>query len=109
MFRGMVVSGFLIQAIVISIILFIVFIVLQIFISRSKNKWYGMIIPLMYFCVAIVVSVITGVNGGTFAAFLYPFLLLNIPTMIFMIIYAICRENIKIKKTEIAQLNIENI
>lgn len=86
-------------------VLFIAIICLQIFLSNRKNKWAGRILPLLCFLfTALIVPLnmaapATGINTN-YINLVIAFLILNIPTIIFMTIYCVCRKH-KAKKASI--------
>jgi len=83
------------------------FILLQIFLSKRDNKWLGLILPIICFCVAIAGSgyqiyewsaTAYGTTASAFgwagatAAFFFAY---NIPTVILLVIYFACRRKTK--------------
>ena len=92
-------------------------IVLQIFLSKKENRWAGLILPIISFCISLIAllsiaafSVLTQTetvaeNGviieqtvqsatatsSFIVTIVYVFLLYNIPTAVFLAIYAACR------------------
>ncbi|SHH62330.1 hypothetical protein [Clostridium intestinale] len=123
-------------------LVFVLFIVgliyLQIRLSKMKNKWFGLIIPTIFFIfsllgvlnmavytsftketintldesgVVIAKQVIenssTNVPSLIFTTVII-LLLYNIPTAIFLGIYAVCRDKIK-KNSELEKMNIQDL
>jgi len=96
---------------------FIIFLVgpilLQIFLSKSKNKWLGLILPAINFLLSIIAvlgmaffekpSIAQIIMQATML-----FLAWNIPTAILIAIYYLCREKFK-KKKEIDKMNIQDL
>lgn len=76
-------------------------ILLQIYLSKSENKWLGLILPLITlgYSILAVLNIIafTSVTSTVFTA-IYVFAIFNISTVILLAIYAGCRE--KRKKTK---------
>lgn len=85
---------------------------LQIFLSRKNIKWYGLIIPLITFIFATLLSLwntpaSTGLSvladgkiieesvqiSSTSTLLFLAILILNIPTLIFIVIYFVCRRD----------------
>lgn len=90
-------------------------VVLQIFLSKSNNKWLGLILPIITFCLSLIVvsSVFTfsftstnvqvmdenGIvlqeestqpenqNSSSIVSLIMPFIMMNIPTTIYLAIY----------------------
>lgn len=112
----------LLFVLLILVILCIGIIFLQIFLSKKKNKWFGLILPLIAFCfsliaVTIVVAniatniqiesisedgeVIQEVNepitdsGSIIGTAVFAFLIFNSPTAVLLTIYLACREKQK--------------
>lgn len=105
---------------------------LQIFLSKKKNKWLGLIIPFFCFLLSIAavfslsmfnhtsISLVTdGIKTtvvesdkpdmpSIIAAALPVFLISNIPTAIFASIYFACREKMKLR-TELDKMNIQDL
>ncbi len=85
---------------------------LQIFLSNKKIKWLGLILPMLTFLPSlfILLQIATvGQDTNAILAMLLPiFLVLNIPTAILLIIYAVCRQNYKAKQ-EIEKMNIQDL
>lgn len=86
-------------------ILFIAIICLQIFLSNRKNKWAGLILPLLCFLFTVLIVPLnltapaTGIHTN-YINLVIVFVLLNMPTIIFMTIYCVCRKH-KAKKASI--------
>lgn len=87
-------------------ILLVVIISLQIFLSTRENKWFGFILPILCFLFAVFVVPLntlapaTGIDMSYIFTLIVAFVLYNIPTMIFMAIYYVCR---RIKEKKIVQ------
>lgn len=75
---------------------------LQIYLSKKENKWLGVFIPVLSFCSATLFAIFNGSSLGIFVV-------LNIPTVIYFVVYAACREKLKIKKSELAKINIQDL
>lgn len=86
-------------------VLFIAIICLQIFLSNRKNKWVGLILPFFCFLLTLLIVPLniaapaTGINTN-YINLVIAFVILNIPTIIFMTIYCVCRKH-KAKKASI--------
>ena len=66
---------------------------LEIYLSSRQNKWFGVFIPVLWFFGTIIPLAsssekITGTAIGLF-------LLLNVPTTIYLLIFFACREKIR--------------
>lgn len=89
-------------------LLFIAMTFLQIFLSKRKDKFMGLVLPILIFIRSLytVYSLWTlNLTGGEI--FLY-FLFVNIPTVIFIGIYIISRNRIKINE-DIEKMNIQDL
>ncbi len=91
--------------------IFVGLIVLQVFLSRSKNKALGRIIPTIFFIIGLLFSVITVFNivEGTAFDFVMAFILPQISTIIFYVIYLIVRSTAKEKDKSIEQVELEKM
>lgn len=97
---------------------------LQVFLSRRESRWPGLALPV----VSLILSVVVGVGnvafstvtttqdgvrtavhnpGAPFAA-LAVFLIMNIPTVVYLAIYFSCRENAR-RKREMARMNAQDL
>ena len=88
-------------------------ILLQIFLSGKENKWLGLILPgvtLIYSLLAVAgLAFYEGTSGWeVFATILTTFVLTNIPTMILLGIYAACRGKFK-KNKALEKMNIQDL
>lgn len=111
---------------------------LQIFLSKTKNKWLGLIIPLICFIFSIFTilslsmytttrstsmtqSIGVEVTDKTItsqsekpsmismlATVIPVFLITNIPTLIFLAIYFACREKLKLRN-ELDKMNVQDL
>lgn len=85
---------------------------LQIFLSRKESKVLGLILPGLNFLYSLIVMfnlLADDLSGfGLFGLIFSTFLLANIPTMIFIIIYFVCKKSIK-KNKEIEKMNIHDL
>jgi hypothetical protein len=85
--------------IIILVIILVALSVIEIFLSKNKVKWLGLILPLISFIFALVFGcgrVISDLEANI-GIILKDFVLLfafNIPTAIFLIIYFNCRKKI---------------
>lgn len=90
--------------IIIFIIVLISLFILQVFFSKSKLKWPGLIFPILFFIMSVFFALRTiRIETGVLAFILY-----NIPTLIFSVIYYIYNCNMK-KNNEIDKMNIRDL
>lgn len=68
---------------------------LQVFLSKKENRWWGLLIPILFFGASL--NLLTHVDDRGVLSVIGIFLSTNIFTLISVIIYYICRENLKIK------------
>ncbi|GKU24934.1 hypothetical protein [Clostridium folliculivorans] len=92
--------------------MFCITLILQVFLSKRKNKWLGLILPIISFMISLLVPLNTITDGRTttevIAQFLVSLILANIPTIIFVLIYIICRDKYK-KKKEMDKIDIRDL
>ena len=71
---------------------------LQIFLSKRENKWFGLILPILSVLFAVLIVPlnmmvpVTGIDISFIITLILAFALYNIPTIIFGIIYVVCRK-----------------
>lgn len=104
-----------------ALVIFTGFILLQIFLSKKDNKWLGLMLPIICFCVAVAGSgyqiyewsattygnTNTSAFGwvGAAAAFFFTY---NIPTVILLVIYFACRGKQRRKKA-LDKMNVQDL
>lgn len=103
----------------VSILLFFVLalsvggIFLQICLSKKKSKWFGLILPIITFLYSLVmifnIAILDGMTGGEiFILFGSTFIISNIPTIVLLVIYFGCRENMK-SRSQLDKMNIQDL
>lgn len=93
-------NGVVVLAIIIGIL------ILQIFLSKAKNKWLGIIIPVFNVIFAIIFSL----NGREWGAAIVSFLIMIVPFVINIIIYLTCRSKLDEKNNrELDKMKIEDL
>lgn len=91
------------------------FLILQIFLSRSESKWSGLILPAITFMVSLIallsVAAFEDVSfWSVMSVMLIAFISYNIPTVIFLGIYAACRSRRRKKKEyQMNKMNIQDL
>lgn len=98
---------------IILLLIFAGIIWLQLFLSKKSNKWFGLIIPAIFFVYSILlvlnIAVFDNMSGwDVFSLLASTFLLSNIPTIILLVIYFACREKIK-RNDELQKMNIQDL
>lgn len=89
-------------------------ILLQIFLSRRASRWPGLLLPGVTFFYSLVmllsVAAYNGNNGmeGAVAALLSVLVLGNIPTVMLLIIYALCRRGERTQR-ELNKMNAQDL
>lgn len=89
-------------------------ILLQIFLSRRASRWPGLLLPGVTFFYSLVmllsVAAYNGNNGmeGVVAALLSALVLGNIPTVMLLIIYALCRRGERTQR-ELNKMNAQDL
>ena len=103
-------SRFLAVALIVFLVLIVGGVALQIFLSRRKSKWLGLILPLLTFLYALALTLnVTSIDGAfPWGALLAAFLLGNIPTLVLLAIYWAAREKLRVKD-QIDKMNIDDL
>ena len=88
-------------------------IVLQIYLSKKKNKWLGLILPLICLIFSLSMTVAISIYGNMtkgeiFSLISSNFLIANVPTIVLLGIYFGCREKIKRNKA-LEKMNIQDL
>ena len=88
-------------------------ILLQIFLSRRKSRWPGLVLPALTFLYSLLsifsMAVLPGATALSIASTLVMTLLLsNIPTLILLAIYFACREKQK-RNRQLDKMNIQDL
>ena len=86
---------------------------LQIFLSKMKNKWLGLILPILSFAYSLlmVLSIATFETmgkGQIWMSVISTFLISNTPTIVLLAIYFGIREKMKMR-SEIDKMNIKDL
>jgi len=90
----------------ISLIFMVGIIILQIFLSKRENKWFGLILPIINIIYSIIaISDVAFLKNASIAQIIIQsamsFFLCNTSTIILVTIYFIYREKLKKSKNEI--------
>ena len=98
---------------IIGLLLFVGCIVLQIWLSLRENPYLGLILPGISLLVSVLfvlnMAVLPGDGNGTVQV-LTALVLYNIPTVIFLIIHFICRDNLRRRqKRQMERMNIQDL
>ena len=102
------------RVLTVMLIVFVVLIVggvlLQIFLSRRKSKWPGLILPLLTFLYSLVLVLNVTSTDGTFPwnAALASLVIGNIPTLVLLAIYWAAREKFRVKD-QIDKMNLNDL
>ena len=85
-------------------------VLLQIFLSRREGRWRGLILPLLTFLYSLLMACSAVAYNGEipWGAILASLILGNIPTVILLAIYAVCREKFR-KQSELDKMNIKDL
>ncbi len=86
---------------------------LQIFLSKKRSKWLGLILPTITFLYSLLmvfsIAIFDGMTGKEIFMLIAPVALFsNIPTIILLGIYLGCRENIK-TRAQLDKMNIQDL
>lgn len=83
-----------------SLVVIAVAILLQVFLSRRKSKWPGLVLPAISFLASflypfVLIVPAASTTFGFIFRMMETWLLVNIPTAIFLAIYFVCRRHTK--------------
>ena len=79
--------------------------ILQVYLSKRESKWPGLALPIATFFLSVMVVLGIGMYGGAAMALVFLFLLMNIPTVILLVIYIVCRG----KRQKLEQINLSKM
>lgn len=95
-----------IKKVFVALMIIISLLALQILLSRAKNKWLGIIIPVLNLIIAILFSL----NQATWGDAMVYFLIMIIPLVVNIGIYLNCRSKLKGKNnSELIKMKIEDL
>jgi len=86
-------------------------VLLQIFLSRQKSKWAGLILPavcLLYPLILILNAAAVGNAGSVIATMMMSVFMGSIPAAILLAVYFACRSG-RTKKQEMEKMNIQDL
>lgn len=85
-------------------------ILLQIFLSKQKNKWLGLVLPALYLIVAFIGSFGLMIYDGQILPILIVFFILSIPVVILLLIHFAIRGKMSGNHTdELDKMNIQDL
>lgn len=92
------------------VLIFIASLALQVFLSLQKNKWFGIVLPIIYLLLAAFVAFGLMMYQGDIAPIIIAFVLYSIPAIIHFVIYLVCRAKVKEKNnSELEKMNIQDL
>lgn len=94
----------MIRLLIIALIVICV-VILQIVLSRTKSKIPGLVLPALCFLFSLIVPL--NMIAANSAALLF-WLIVNIPTIILLLVYFVCRQQYK-KKNHIEKMKIQDL
>jgi Na+-driven multidrug efflux pump len=94
------------------------FVVLQIILSKRDNIWLGLMLPIIWFCIALAGSgyqvyewsldnTTTNSLGWVGAAVAF-FFAYNVPTVVLLVIYFVCRGKRR-RKQALDKMNVQDL
>lgn len=88
-------------------------IILQLFLSKRESLWLGLILPIITFLFSLFkpLSMVVPPEGMSLTfilQMLFVFLLANIPTLVLLGIYFVCREKMW-RKRQLDKMNIQDL
>ncbi len=91
---------------------FVGLIFLQLYLSKSNNRFVGLILPILQFLLSLFLvfgMVFYSYEGGSMIVTIcLTLFLFNIPTLLFLLIYAAARSNRK-KNKQLDKMNIQDL
>ena len=87
------------------LLIFVCVVLLQIFLSRTESKIPGLVLPVLCFLFSLIVPLNMIVANS--AALIF-WLIVNIPTIILLLVYFVCRQQYK-KKNQIEKMKIQDL
>ncbi len=94
----------MIRLLIIALIVICV-VILQVVLSRTKSKIPGLVLPALCFLFSLIVPL--NMIAANSAAVLF-WLIVNIPTIILLLVYFVCRQQYK-KKNQIEKMKIQDL
>ena len=91
--------------VIFQMIMIICVVILQIVLSRTKSKIPGLVLPALCFLFSLIVPL--NMIAANSAAVLF-WLIVNIPTIILLLVYFVCRQQYK-KKNQIEKMKIQDL
>lgn len=87
-----------------AVIVGVLLIVLQVFLSRAENRWLGIILPVLSFLFSLVFVVQASDGGATVKSFL----VCNVSTVLYLLIYFLMRRK-KRRNDPMDQMKIRDL
>jgi hypothetical protein len=95
---------------IVMLVVIVLLIAIQIFLSMQKNKWLGLVIPFMCFFLATFLSFGATIYTGEIIPIIIYFIIYSIPAIINLLIYFACKAKVKEKdKKEFKKMNIHDL
>ncbi|HOQ02020.1 MAG TPA: hypothetical protein PK604_14645 [Acetivibrio clariflavus] len=99
--------GLIILAFIVGVVL------LQIFLSKTESRWPGLVLPIIAFLFSFFLPLnmmipADGVTASFYVQMAMLWLFGNIPTIILLAIYFVCREKYRRKK-QLDKMNIQDL
>lgn len=100
-----------------TLLIFLIFLIgialLQVFLSKTKSKWPGLILPIISLLYSLIMvlslAIYVGMSiGEIFILIGSTFIFSNIPTVILLTIYYVCREKMK-ARSQLDKMNIQDL
>lgn len=91
-------------------LIFFILLVPQVFLSTLKNKWFGLVLPMLYLLLAVFLSFGTMIYQGEIAPIIMALIIFSIPAIINFVVYLVCRAKVKEKNNnELEKMNIQDL
>ncbi len=101
---------FMIISVIIMICIIVGVSLFQKYLSTRQNKWFGLILPIFCFMISLITVLnVAKLQGQSVIVPIVTILVLyNVPTIIFLVIYFVCREKLK-SKLLLDKMNIQDL
>lgn len=95
---------------IIGLVVFTGSILLQVFLSKQKSKWLGLVLPAIHLTLAFIGSFGLMMYDGQILTILFGFFILSIPAIILLLVYFAVRGKMKGNHNEeLDKMNIQDL
>lgn len=105
-------SGSIILSLVLFVLVMVVLIVLEAFLSSSAHRWPGLVLPVIWLLLSLLLVVGNMLYMGslwqTLGSMAVALLLFNIPTLLLVAVYCVVRARMR-RREQIEKMNIHDL